>query len=80
MRAIIHVALLITLALSACHDPRPIEAFGLGDEPRTTQSGICPQAWTCDHRRWYGTESACHTFCGPICERDFRCGVGCVCP
>ena len=54
--------------------------INLHHEPRTPQSGICPQAWTCDHRRWYGTESACHTFCGPICELDYRCGTGCVCP
>lgn len=94
--AIINVTLVITLALSwaGCGNARPTEgatsaptlsgterqALILGNEPRAALSGICPQAWTCDHRHWYGTESACHTFCGPTCERDFRCGLGCVCP
>lgn len=60
--------------VSTMEESEAVPAAGAGTQ------AFCPQLWTCNHVKWYGSEAACTTACGRACELDYRCTTGCVCP
>ncbi|WP_163998896.1 hypothetical protein [Pyxidicoccus caerfyrddinensis] len=50
-------------------------------EGTVTQQAICPQKWTCNYTRWYGSEATCVAGCGGTpCTLDYACTGSCLCP
>ncbi|WP_394824708.1 hypothetical protein [Pendulispora albinea] len=75
---------LIVTGCSSAPDPEPSGARADVDveENVSTQAGICPFVWTCAATGTiYTTRSRCTAACsGSVCEGDYYCRPGCVCP
>jgi hypothetical protein len=80
----------VAVSVSGCggsYEPEqaPVSESLSVDEPlpegNVTQQAICPQLWTCNYSRWYGSEANCVAGCGGTpCTRDYHCTPNCVCP